>query len=90
MSDPRTRLAGDAREAAIKLAAEVELTVRLVSQIPSSPPTLEGLEDLRRVLEFRGGAVDREVHALQANVQAIINFELLAAERLYNGDPRGS
>lgn len=79
--DHRTLLAMNARGAVVALATEVELTLRLIDQLPDDAPTPEDVEDLRRTLEFRVAQVDREIRAVQGGLQGMVGAELVMAEQ---------
>lgn len=79
--DHRTLLAMNARGAVVALATEVELTLRLIEQLPDDAPTTEDVETLRRTLEFRTSQVDREIRAVQGGLQGMVNAELFLAEQ---------
>jgi hypothetical protein len=79
--DSQTLLAMNARGAVVALATEVELTLRLIEQLPPEGPTREQLDDLARVLEHRTQQVQREIQAVQGGLQGAVSAALMWAER---------
>jgi hypothetical protein len=78
--DSQTLLAMNARGAVVALATEVELTLRLIEQLPSEAPTGEQVADLRRVLEHRTQQVQREIQAVQGGLQGAVSAAVMFAE----------